>query len=89
MLITLLKNYFKFFLKVEKIIDPLFDIKDLAVFDNNPTACKITDTEKLNALARDNAQLIFNEIYDRKKFERFGELFRSLRICFNFKFPSN
>ena len=60
---------------VEKVIDPLFDLKDLAVFDNNPTQCKIADAEKLHALARDNAQLIFNQLFDRKVLERTGWLF--------------
>ena len=57
---------------VDKVIDPLFDLKDLAVFDNNPTQCKIEDAEKLHALARDNAQLIFNQLFDRKVLERTG-----------------
>jgi len=55
---------------VEKIIDPLFDLKDLAVFDNNPTQCKLAESDRLDQLARDNAQLIFNQLFDRKQLER-------------------
>ena len=58
---------------VTKIIDPLFGYKDLVVFDNNPCACQIGESEKLDSLARDNAQILFNQLYDRKNFERFGK----------------
>ena len=62
-------------ISVEKIIDPLFDLKDLAVFDNNPTQCKLAESDRLDQLARDNAQLIFNQLFDRKQLERTGQLF--------------
>ena len=57
---------------VKKVIDPLFDLKDLVLFDNNPTQCKIKDEQKLHELARDNAQLIFNRLFDKKNLQRQG-----------------
>ena len=66
-----------FFTLVEKIIDAQYDLKDLTIFDNNPTQCKISDSDKLHALARDNAQLIFNQLFDRKILERTGQFLNS------------
>ena len=58
--------------KVDKVIDPQFGLKDLVVFDGDQINFKLNEREKLDALARDNAQLIFNQLFDRKKLERSG-----------------
>ena len=58
--------------KVDKVIDPQFGLKDLVVFDGDQIKFKVNEREKLDALARDNAQLIFNQLFDRKKLERSG-----------------
>ena len=58
--------------KVNKVIDPQFGLKDLVVFDGDQIKFKVNEREKLDALARDNAQLIFNQLFDRKKLERSG-----------------
>jgi regulator of ribosome biosynthesis len=57
-------------ISVNKVIDPQFGLKDLVVFDGDQISFKLNEREKLDALARDNAQLIFNQLFDRKKLER-------------------
>ena len=49
--------------KVDKVLDPEFDLKDLLLFDSNPLMIDVKDAEALKALARDNAQLIINQIF--------------------------
>jgi len=49
--------------KVEKVLDPEFDLKDLTVFDFNPLMVDVKNDEELKKLARDNAQLIINQVF--------------------------
>jgi len=48
---------------VEKVLDPEYDLKDLAMFDPNPIMVDFKNSEELKSLARDNAQLIINQIF--------------------------
>ena len=49
----------------------------MVVFDGDQINFKLNESEKLDALARDNAQLIFNQLFDRKKLERSGNFTRT------------
>ena len=72
--------------EVNKVIDPQFGLKDLVVFDGDQINFKLNEREKLDALARDNAQLIFNQLFDRKKLERSGLQCQLLYIVHKYHF---
>jgi len=60
--------------KVEKVLDPEFDLHDLVIFDQNPLMVDTKDEKSLMSLARDNAQLVINQIFGGANLEKAGFL---------------
>jgi len=56
--------------KVEKVLDPEFDLHDLVIFDQNPLMVDTKDEKSLMSLARDNAQLVINQIFGGANLEK-------------------
>jgi len=54
-------------IEVDKILEPQFDLKDLLIYDSNELTGK--SNEYLKDLARDNAQLLINQIFKRAGLE--------------------
>ena len=61
-------------IEVKKVIDPHFDLHDLLVFDQNELDFDVNDHKKMKDLARDNAQLVVNQIFGGADLEKRGKL---------------
>lgn len=59
-------------IEVKKVIDPQYDLHDLLVFDQNEIGFDVNDHKKMKELARDNAQLIVNQIFGEAELEKKG-----------------
>ena len=59
-------------IEVKKVIDPQYDLHDLLVFDQNEIDFDVNDHKKMKDLARDNAQLIVNQIFGEAELEKKG-----------------
>jgi len=57
-------------IEVKKVIDPHFDLHDLLVFDQNELDFDVNDHKKMKDLARDNAQLVVNQIFGGADLEK-------------------
>jgi hypothetical protein len=60
-------------IKVDKVLDTLYDLKDLLMFDPNPIMVDSKNNDKLRELARDNAQLLINQLFGEAKLETKGK----------------
>ena len=76
-------------IEVKKVIDPQYDLHDLLVFDQNEIGFDVNDHKKMKELARDNAQLIVNQIFGEAELEKKGSKNKknmTLRIFFSCSF---